>query len=340
MASNMTTDIPNEEKAVRLLEQALREQLSDEVAQTLKFDGWPVISIRLTGPVYKGTITAANAKALIEIQRAVDHAYLQLVRPVGRRLTEEERRKTAITASVSEGSSLMTVQLDQALTQLASELVTKMSPEQILVVVLGLGLIAGTTAVVKQYVKSRAEKSGKEKELAADVALSQEETKRLTVVTDAMSKQPVLATARENFDTARDEILRSAIDAKTVTLDGVTLTGAQARVLPREPRETSIEVQLNGTYLIAAVSWPAGKDEAIFDLCSTTATLEFKASLSTQSLVQKDKDLLASAGWGRTPVYLQINAHMLRGEVTKAVVVGFDWEKLRADGSSSIQPKQ
>jgi hypothetical protein len=328
MATASPIAITTDESAAQALEQALREQLEQLPGEAIQITGWPTIEIRLTGPHYDGTITAATAKALVEVQHAVDQAYLRLVRPDGKRLTDAEKDKTAITAAVESGSTLLIIDLNPMLTQLASELVSKMTPNEILIAVLGLGMIAGATVVAKQYVKSRAEKAGKAAELATQVALSEQETRRLEIVTQAMTRQPVLAQAREDFDDARDALLRSAADADTVNLDGVHLTGEQARRLPREPRATSEEVQLNGVYLITGVAWQPD-DEAVLELRSTERTLELKASLNTRSLLQTDKDFIAAAEWNRTPLYLSINARMLRGEVTKATIVGFDWDALR-----------
>jgi hypothetical protein len=333
MATAITTEITSDDSAARALEQALRDELALLPGQTLDISGWPTIEIRLTGPHYDGTITAATAKALVELQSAVDQAYLRLVRPDGRRLTDAEKQKTAITASVERGSSLVTVEMDSVLKQLAADLVGKMSSTEILIAVVGLGFIAGAAVVAKQYVKSRAEKASKAAELSAQVAMSEQETQRLAIVTRAMARQPVLAKAQDDFDDARDAILRSAADAESVNLDGVQLTGEQARRLPREQRATAEETQLNGVYLITAVSWGAD-GEAMLELRSTERSLELKAALNTQSLLQADKDLLAAAEWNRTPLYLSINARMLRGEVSRATIVGFDWDALRNRPSS------
>lgn len=335
----MATDSPvitSDEAAAHALEQALRSRLELAPGQQIRIENWPTIEIVLTGPHYDGTITAATAKALIELQHAIDQAYLSLVRPDGKRLTDAEKQRTAFTATVDKGSSVVSVDLNPVMTQLAADLVNKMSPVQIIITVLGLGMIAGAAVIAKQYVKSRAEKAGKAAELAAQVNLSEQETKRLAIVTEAMKRQPQLAQAWEDFDDARDAILRSAADAETINLDGVVLTGEQARRLPREPRATSEEAQLNGVYLITAVTWPSD-DEAILDLRSTEKTLEMRASLNTRSLLQKDRNLLAAAEWNRTPVYLSINARLLRGEVTKATIVGVHWDALRDVKSPQAQ---
>lgn len=329
MVSELTHAIDSDAGAAKVLDEVLKGEITLRPGQTISLKSWPTIEVKLTGGKYDGSITSATAKALVELQHAFDHAYLRLARPKGRRLTDAEKQKTAISAKVEKGSSFLTIDLNPALTNLATALTDKMTPEQIVITILGLGMIAGSTVIAKQYVKSRAERVGRAQELAANVSLSDNETKRLEIVTKAMSRQPVLRLAHEDFDHARDEMLRSASDAESINFDGVTLTGEQSRILPREPRSASEEAQLNGTYTVSAVSWSADGGEAILDLRSTEETLEFRATLSTRSLMQKDKDLLAAAGWDRKPIYISINARMLRGEVTKATIVGFDWEALR-----------
>lgn len=204
-----------------------------------------------------------------------------------------------------------------------------MSPNDIIITVLGLGAIAGASVVAKAFVKERSERLTKDSELQGRLALSKEETKRLEVVTQAMKQQPRLTLAKEEFDDARDGVLRSSADADSVELDGVVLTGQQATAMARQPRTKSEEAQLNGVYIITGVTWPS-EVEVFLDLRSVDGNGEFKASLSTESLLQRDKDLIAKAEWDRTPLYLSINAKKLRGEVVSAAVVGFDWEKLRA----------
>lgn len=330
MATRDELIISSDADAAQVLQDVLRNQLSLAPDQQIKMQGWPTVEIRLTGPNYDGTITAATAKALVELQHAADQAYLNLVRPSGRRLTDAEKSRTAITAKVEKGSSLLTVDFSEFAKTLATDLVQKMSSTDILIAVLGLGMIAGASVVFKQYLRSRAATASKEKELQAQLAMSEQETKRLEVVTQAMTRQPKLAIANDDFDDARDALLRSAADAKTLTVDGLTLTGEQSARLPRQPRAKSEQVQLNGVYLITSVSW-SNDDYVELGLRSTggSDTLEMKATLTTRSLLQADKDLLAAAEWNRTPVYLSINAKTLRGEVVDATIVGFDWEAVR-----------
>lgn len=329
MATSRKKVITSDEEALALLEKALQEQGNPN--SVLQLDGWPTVSIKLKGANYDGTITAGTAQALIDYQKAVEHAYLQLVATGSKKLTLQEKRQLVVTAKVEKGSTFLTIDLNEALTQIATQLIGKMSPNDIIITVLGLGAIAGASVVAKAFAKERSERLTKDAELQGRLALSKEETKRLEVVTQAMKQQPKLTLAKEEFDDARDGVLRSSADADSVELDGVVLTGQQATTMARQPRTKSEDAQLNGVYIITGVTWPS-EGEVFLDLRSVDKNGEFKASLSTESLLQRDKDLIAKAEWDRTPLYLSINAKKLRGEVVSAAVVGFDWEKLRARG--------
>lgn len=321
------TLIENDQDAEKLLQAALDNKLDNRSAQ-FDFSAWPTVEIKLEGPQFQGTITAAAAQTVLDYQRAIDHAYLKLVKPGGKRLSVEEKRQVAIKAKVTKSSTLLTIDFNAALTQLSNQLIGKMTPEQLVITILGLGLIAGGTVVAKAYFNARSAKLVKEKELASQLALSREESNRLEIVTRAMASQSKLMALKEDFDDARDTGLRSAADATALTFEGIKLTPGQAASLAREPRTKSVELQLNGTYLITGVTW-SDEDEVTLDLRATDRSLEFKATLSTVSLLQKDKDLIAKAEWSRTAVYLSINGKKLRDEIVSATVVGFDWEKLR-----------
>ena len=66
-----------------------------------------------------------------------------------------------------------------------------------------------------------------------------------------------------------------------------------------------------------------------FGLCWRTGFWTPAAAATDPNGCKCDKDLIAKAEWSRTPLYLQVNARLLRGDVASATVVGFDWDKLR-----------
>ena len=216
-------------------------------------------------------------------------------------MTDEERKALECVTFVSQGSSEQKTDLADAVKTIGNKLAGKMSGRQIAIVLITLGLAAGSVLVAKDFIANEA----KTKQVSLQVQLSEQETKRMEIVTDALSTSPKLRLIKDDFDGARKEILKSATEATSVTLDGTSLTGADAKKIVRNTRVSSKDIQLNGVYTIGGVYWRQD-DQVMLDLRSNEKTLEFRASLDAKSLMRRDRDLLARAEWERIPVYLSI----------------------------------
>ena len=82
----------------------------------------------------------------------------------------------------------------------------------------------------------------------------------------------------------------------------------------------SEEAQLNGTYTILSTDLRAA-DYIKLRVRRLQDGKEFLATFQDHSLDRAQIALLQSAEWGRTSVYLSINATILRGEVTTASII-------------------
>ena len=314
--------IKTDEQAIEILDQALKNELDENVV--VEFDGWPTIDVKYVGPKFNSSVTSSNAEALIEIQKAVNNAYTLLVKNSSGRLTDGERKALECVTFVSQGSSEQKTDLADAVKTIGNKLAGKMSGRQIAIVLITLGLAAGSVLVAKDFIANEA----KTKQVSLQVQLSEQETKRMEIVTDALSTSPKLRLIKDDFDGARKEILKSATEATSVTLDGTSLTGADAKKIVRNTRVSSKDIQLNGVYTIGGVYWRQD-DQVMLDLRSNEKTLEFRASLDAKSLMRRDRDLLARAEWERIPVYLSINAKKSKNGIFSARVVGFDWDRIK-----------
>jgi hypothetical protein len=313
--------VEDEKAAFKLLQQAINEELGDQPFE-LKFSGWPVLSIRLQGKGYDSTITADVAEALVEVQRAVNRAYARAVKGTSnsRTLTDGERRDVQFQAKVKKGSSLIEINLGDFAEKLATAISTKMTPEMVAITVIGVAAIAGGTFAVKAYLNAKSKDKQIESEERAKVAMTKEETRRMEVFADAMTRQPSLRHAAADFDDARTEIMRSAGTANTISVNDVEITAETARVISTASRTESEEVQLNGTYLILATDLRQ-PDEIRLRVRNAKNGREFQAGFRDNSLHQEQIRLLQDAEWNRTRVYLSINARSLRGDVTVATVI-------------------
>jgi hypothetical protein len=237
-----------------------------------------------------------------------------------RSLTGVERSKLQFKAKVSKGSSLITVDLGEFAKTLTHELVTKMSPEALVISVIGVAAVAGSAVAYKAFLKARSEDKKIETEASKAIALSQEETKRLEVMARALKADSSVAAAKADFDESRNGVLKSVGDAKSLAVNDVSVDQETARTLASAKRTPSEDVQLNGTYMILSTDLRQ-QDHVKLRVRRAQDGKEFSATFQDNSLDRKQISLLQEAEWGRSPVFLSINATELRGEVTTAKVV-------------------
>lgn len=329
MAGDSVLRIENEEQAGAYLKRALAGQFEDKNVE-IEFSNWPIISIRASGAGYDSTITPDMAGALVEIQHAMNRAYARLVHNSAnaRVLTADERQEIQFKAKVKRGSSLMEINFGEFAEKLTTALVGKMSSTEIVVTILGLAFIGGSTLVMKSYLKDRAEEKKADVELKKLVSLSQQETKRLEIVVEALADRPKLRAVQEDFDESKREVLRSVGDAKSLEINGVEMSNAVVRSISTAQRQKSKEIQLNGSYRIFKLDWQQSDNVRLW-IGGGGRDGEFIASLGTETITAEHREMLKEAEWGRKSLYMQINATELRGEITTARIVSVSWPKQR-----------
>jgi hypothetical protein len=314
-------EIGSEEQAFALLQKALRNELGDKPF-TLKFDNWPVLSISLDGEGYDSTITSAMAEAVVEVQRAVNRTYSRLThgRAHSGSLTDSERQDIQFKAKVKKGSSVIEINLGEFAEKLVIAIGDKVTPEMLAVTVIGVAITGASFLAYKAFLKSRSDDKQIEQTERTKLLMSKEETRRLEVMAQATQRAPVIAQVRQDFDEARNEIVRSVGDADNISVNDLPIENQTARAIATARRSTSVETQLNGNYLIKGVDLRQ-EGQVRLRVASQADGREFIASFEDQSLRRGQITILQNAEWERLPVYLSINARLLRGEVTTATVV-------------------
>lgn len=319
--------IRSEEQAFELLRAVLADELTDQ-NPVIHFEGWPILTLRYEGKGFESTITPDIAEALLALQTAMNRAYARAVHDSGsaRSLTDVERRQLQILAKVDKGSSLITIDLGKWGEALASALKDKMTSKSVAVTILGVAVIAGSVIAHKDYLQTKASIVLAENETKAKTAMTTAETERLKIMAGALEQAADLKHAAQDFNEARRKVLKAGGDAKSVTMQGVELTGAEARKIASAPRAESEDVQLNGHYVILKVDWQL-QDEAKLTLSSQDGRGQFVAKFRVMTLAQDQKTKLKEAEWERKPLYMQINGTKLRGEITTATIIAAEWPK-------------
>lgn len=312
--------ISNEKDVINYLKQVIDNKVYD--AYLFEFKNWPVVKIRLQGEGYNSTITSDMAESIVELQHALNRTYAQLVygERNSNKLKSEERKKLKFKAKVKKGSSVIEVNLGEWMTNLTTVLVGKMEPIEIIAAIGVVSLSMASPFMVKSYLNYKLESKRIDSEAQSKTALSQEETKRLDIVTQAMNERPGLRAITSDFDNTRHTMLKSVGDASNIYLSGVELDNQTASEIARTPRESSEATQPNGNYIILLVNQEQ-QGKTRLKVRNVESGKEFYAHVIDNSLDQTKIKLLQKAEWDRSIVYLSVNATELRGQVTTATIV-------------------
>lgn len=314
--------VDSEEQAFAAIKQALDHTLKDDNYRIV-FDNWPIVSITLEGQGYDSTITSDMAEAIVVMQSSINRIYARLVHDSanGKSLTSVEKEQLKFKAKVEKGSSKIEINLSDWATNLANSLVDKMSPEQLVIIVLSAVAVAGGNYAWKAYLRHRSEDKKVEADMQSRVAMSQEETKRQQILADAFKQHPVLPYVAQDADAARTEILKGVGDANVIKVAGIELDNTTAKSVARARRSEPVDIQLNGNYEISSVFWNQ-EGEVRMKVNGVDNGRSFVATFNDHSINGDQIKLLQNAEWSRSKVYLSINATELRGEITTAKIVG------------------
>lgn len=318
--------VDSEDTAIEMLQAALDSRYEGELIR-LDFEDWPVIRLRYTGEKFQGTITPDIAQAIVDLQEVLNRSYSLAVNHTSslRSLSDDDRRALQVVATVEDGSSLVEVNLGNWAEKLSTGLVGKMTGTEVVITVLGAAVVVTAGWLLKNHLKNRSEEKKLELENAQRLSLSQEETRRLEVVTRAMQSSAVVRETESFAESARDSLIKSAFDAESFTAqDSVSISGDEARKTYRAKRREPLEVQLNGSYSIKSFTWAEDLESARVKVQREDDRMEFTADLSVQALTPEQKARFKDATFDNVRVYLSVNATVLSDQVTTARIVSVD----------------
>lgn len=312
--------ITNEQEAFDLIQKALKDELGDHL--NITFENWPRLTITLEGDGYAGTITPSMMEALVEFQAGINRTYARVVynQTDSRHLKAEERQDLEFKAKVEEGCTKIDIDLTEIMKKTVEVLGAKMEGKHVVALgVAGMALWATTSSIKSHYDAVIKTKEVQEETVKA-TTLSQEETKRMQIMADALRQQPVLADIQKDANDSRISLLKGISDADSIEINGITFTKKDAKVIASTKRSTSNEIQINGNYKILEVNTTL-PDEIKIKVKHIDDGKEFWAKFRDQSLDQKQIGILQQAEWKREKVYLSVNATELRGQITTATII-------------------
>lgn len=321
--------IASEDDAWNTLARFLNEHIDDDIE--LVFKDWPVIEIKMKSNVHKGSLTAKNMAGMIELQKSIFRSYALIIYNDSRisSLTDLEKERLNVVFSISEGSSDIVAKLEDQIDAFAKDMRSKMQPKHYVITALGAGLIWAGYASYGSWLQHNkelfiAEQQTKEKQIEIDARnfVSEQETKRMELLTNAFSVQPKLENIQENVDAARFELFKGLSDADSVSIAGIKdLQGDTIQTILKQPRTSSVEDRLDGIFRIIKV------DSSKLDHFGVTLRNICNGEVVTAKV--KDTDIiqdrrrvtLQDAEWRKEPLLVQMNIKRHKGRISDAIIL-------------------
>ncbi len=339
MAGPTLVVVHNEEEAWHLLRSTLDGAKLPDGA-ILSFSGWPSFDITVVGKDWHGTVPTRIMRPLLELQGDLHKAYAQFRygAPDARKLSDEEREQLEIVVKVKDGSSIFSSALAEPLTKAAVAAVDKMSPEYIVLTLVGMALAAGTAYVLRGFFAEQT----KRRELTTSVELSVLDNEKLQIMAAAADQSKSVKMAIESMERVAMGVLKVVRNDDAVTLPGVRFTGEEARTLVTNERNESVDVRIDGPFMIQQIDSSGIGDfrARIFrygDEQSFTVTIPL-------ALNSEQRQLVMNAEWSRAWVQLAINARKLGSRIVDARVISVaeptdaDLEASAPTQTSSVNP--
>lgn len=310
--------IGNEEDAWHVLQEALEDRLSPNLAE-IHFVGWPAFQVKLKGEEFHSSLTPRIMEAFIQLQRDIYRTYAQnyLGRPTAAALTNEEKNALDFFVQVGPGSTDLKALFAKALDKMAAGMVKKMEAKHWTIVLVSVAVMWGSNSCLNAYLQDQKD----QRQIQAQQFAQELDFKRNALLVQALDMRPELRETREDMRDFYNSILKVSTRADSVEMGGHTIPRNLAKDMVRKPRERSQEVQLNGVCRILKVdsSNPQGFFVEIRLEDGRTCTAELQEGFIAQR--ERNLAVIRDAEWQKKPVFLTINGHELRGDITKAVIL-------------------
>lgn len=313
--------IRNEDAAFDLLQRALSSRIV--YPQKITFDGWPVFNFTIEGKDFNSSIPTRIMPPILDLQKEIHRIYCKAKygSEDTRKLTDEERELLELVVTIKPGSTIFVTDLFNALNEIVKN--SNMDGQEVLILALTIAFLLTANSMWKSYLSS------KERMHEQDVSVkrSQQETERIKLITDALSRTSELQQNKKAISNFQSAILRQLKPDDKLIINGEPfINGARAAEVVPEPKETSREIRLDGDYRINEVKFPTKfGGEYRFSVTRLTDEKTFMVDAAPDVLKQKHIEILKDGSFSIKYVSMEINAREHRGHITHAKIVSIEW---------------
>lgn len=319
------TTISNEDTAIALLEQAISEAGIDSRLR-VSFDDWPTLNFKFTGDDFNGGLPSRMLEPFHDLQKIIYRVYChsKYGHTDTRSLSASEKESLDFVLYPSEGSTDVLIKLAEVFERIIEA--SDMSGKQVMVTVVSLGIIIASSYSWVQWLNHKREIHN-----SSNIQiLSQQETERLKIVTNAISAAPALSAALDDIDSFRGSLARKLRPDDEMFVGGSMNTaltnGEEAAEIIPSTRKKSVDGRVDGEFIISEVKIPRTEDDPfVFSVLRTDDGLQLRVEATSNNLTMDQIDILKEGTFDRRKVVMSINVKKVGDRYIKASLYSLSW---------------
>lgn len=312
--------IQNEQQAWDWLTRALDGKIATDEPLNLRFEGWPIIDLRFKGQDFDQSVPTRIMPPLLNAQKQIQRLFCELTYGEAnlRRLKDDDKERLELNVRVKKGSSEYETNLVDVLNQIFTSAVNNMESIHILISVISASLIWGSNVAWKNWLSKRAEVRGVE----SQIQMSQLELEKMAIISKASGFEPTVKSTVNGVDGFRNDSLHKLKPADGFEIPDAdfSINGTHAAEITQTPREQSIELRIDGEFIIEAVV-SGGTSGFKLKVKRNSDNKRISVSIPEDALTSEQKEVLKTNEWNKRPIYLELNAREWRGQIVSASLV-------------------
>lgn len=330
--------ISSEDIAWNVLNKAIHRELDfDDVELSFDQADWAKFRVVFRGPDYHHSITPTNMRGFIDLQNALYRSVGVMVRNDDRitLFRNEEKEEFELIFFVEEGSSDLIAKGRDLLEKLGHKIAGKMSGRQLVIVLLGFGLLYFGTGPVNNYIQHASEAAKIDAEKSRDKALidlaasmSQNETERMKIFNDAVQASSKMKALNDFKAEANDSILRNSGKADEVVLQGRSLDKSVVGSITRGERRKSQTIFIEGKYRVVGVDTTDNEMYKV-RLENTDDHTIINAELEDAVIYKRFKSVIQKAEWDRKEIRVRMSARLVGEEIQDAKILKASFPRIK-----------
>jgi hypothetical protein len=311
--------ITSEDEAWEILDAIAHDRIDPESFTSIEFIGWAPEILYFPSEPVPHSVSQTSVRSVDEFYDHLSRIYALVLygRASIKILKYEDRRALDIKLIVIGESSGYRLP-DKELTALFRRMISKMTGRQIVATLVFVAVLYVGYTGYKLWVQEQAAVKKLQFENETERFRSEEETRRLEIVSKIVARIPNGDDIRDESDKAKQALTRAGASQPKSRVLGVDLTGEEAQQLVGQERRQGEGRRVDGRFKVVEID---SDTEEGWIVRLESAETAFDAEVSKQELTEDDIDAIFFSIREKAEIDMLVNAWFVGERVKRAVVV-------------------